>query len=635
MKLLKILKSYWGYDAFRPLQEDIINSVLEGNDALALMPTGGGKSLCFQVPAMTRDGICMVISPLIALMKDQVRNLRERGIPAVALYAGLSLREVDVILDNCVYGNIKFLYLSPERLTTEVARTRIPKMDVNLIAVDEAHCISKWGHDFRPTYLRIAELRELIPEANILALTATATPAVRENIIERLNFREGYQVFSKSFSREKLSYVVRQEEDKLLKLTEVFEKVKGPGIVYVRTRRKTRELAEYLLNKGFSADYYHAGLKPETRSAKQDSWINDQTRIIVSTNAFGMGIDKPDVRLVAHYGLPDSLEAYYQEAGRAGRDGRRAYAVALINERDKRELKKRIKEYFPSFEEVKTLYTALFNYCQIAAGAGEGISFDFDIREFCKQYGLSPVKTHTGLKLLEQQELISLSEAVFTPSRVMVLMDKTELYRFQIANAKFEPLIKLILRKHGGVFENFVKISERDLAKPLNLTPADVQRYLFYMHRNGVVAYAYHKEKPQITFIAPRADMNHVPVNKAFVIERRDNYITQLKHVMEYVENDTVCRNKVLVKYFGEDEQKDCGICDICLSNSKKNIAAPDYNAISSNMADMLAESSLPVREVVSRLNSFRREDVLKTIEQLMESERLIQLPDKKLKWNK
>ena len=413
-----ILKQYWGFDSFRPLQEDIIQSVLDGKDTLALLPTGGGKSICFQVPALVKEGICIVISPLIALMKDQVYNLQKRGIAAVAIFSGMHYKDIDRILDNCIYGNTKLLYLSPERLTSDLVRERIKKMKVSLIAVDEAHCISQWGYDFRPPYLQIAEIREYLPKVPIMALTATATPEVVKDIQEKLEFKRG-EVFQQSFLRENLAYVVLEEEGKMEKLFKVLTGVRGSGLVYVRNRRKTKEIAMFLKKYRITADYYHAGLTNEERSQKQEAWINDKIRIIVATNAFGMGIDKPDVRVVVHMDLPDSLEAYFQEAGRAGRDGQKSYAVLLYNQGDKLDLERRFELSFPPLKEVRLTYQALGSYLQLAVGSGEGESYDFDLVEFSRVYGFSTVKTFNCLKVLERAGWIALSESIYIIRQVI------------------------------------------------------------------------------------------------------------------------------------------------------------------------------------------------------------------------
>ena len=449
---LDILKQYWGYESFRPLQEDIIQSVLQGRDTLALLPTGGGKSLCYQIPALCRDGICIVVSPLIALMKDQVQQLQDRNISAVAVYAGMHYRDIDRVFDNCAHGHYKLLYLSPERLTTELARERIKRMRVNLLAVDEAHCVSQWGYDFRPPYLQIPEIREWLPGVPVLALTATATQPVVTDIQEKLAFKN-QQVFFQSFARDNLSFAVVQEDAKDQKLLEILRKIPGCAVVYVRNRRRTKEIAQLLRQNRIAADYYHAGLNMEERSAKQDAWIRNKTRVIVATNAFGMGIDKPDVRLVVHMDLPDSLEAYYQEAGRGGRDGKRAFAVLLYNQADKQMLERSLELSFPDMPLIRQVYQALGHYYQLAVGGGEGQSFDFDIVHFCESFRLDAAKVLPCLQLLEQAGWLSLSESVFTPSALMIKVSKESLYDFQLKHPRFDPLLKTILRTYQGAFQ--------------------------------------------------------------------------------------------------------------------------------------------------------------------------------------
>lgn len=468
MDILGILRKYWGYGAFRPLQENIIQSVLAGRDTLALMPTGGGKSICFQVPALAQDGICIVVTPLIALMKDQVENLKERGITAVAIYSGMRKREVDIALDNCIYGPVKFLYLSPERLTSEMVRERIRHMRVNLFAIDEAHCISQWGYDFRPPYLQLSDLRELHPDVPYLALTATATPDVVTDIQEKLGFRNGV-VLKKSFYRENLAYMVLHEEDKQRRMLRIIRKLGGSGIVYVRNRRETQETARFLVNEGISADFYHAGLPSEERTAKQDNWKAGHTRVIVATNAFGMGIDKADVRFVIHLEPPDSLEAYYQEAGRAGRDGKKAHAVLLYQDADLTQLKKNFQDSFPSVASIRKVYQYLGNYFQLAYGAGENLTLDFDIGEFCQRYQLETIPVLNALKFLERDGWVLLTESVYLPSRIKFEVPPDELYKFQVENQQLDGFIKMILRAYGGAFDHYIPIREQELSRKFGL----------------------------------------------------------------------------------------------------------------------------------------------------------------------
>ena len=476
-KAVDILKQYWGYDSFRPLQDEIIESVLDGKDTLALMPTGGGKSICFQVPALCREGVCIVISPLIALMKDQVFQLQKRNIPAAAIYSGMRYKDIDRLLDNAVYGNIKLLYLSPERLVTELARERIKKMNVNLLAVDEAHCISQWGYDFRPPYLQIAEIREFIPDTPILAVTATATKEVVEDIQQKLEFKDG-AVFQKSFERKNLAYVVLSEENKPQKALDILQKVKGSAVVYSRNRRGTKEVANYLRKNGINADFYHAGLSTALRTKKQEDWIQGKLKVMVSTNAFGMGIDKADVRSVVHMDLPDSLEAYFQEAGRAGRDGKKSFAVLLYNEADKKNLLWSYENSFPEIEEVKRVYAALGSYLQLAIGSGLGGSFDFEIERFVKNFRFDLLKTYSCLKILEQSGYIVLSDAVFIPSTIKIRVNKEVLYDYQLKNRSLDIIIKTILRTYHGALSHHTKIDESQLARFLKITRVQLSQGL-------------------------------------------------------------------------------------------------------------------------------------------------------------
>ena len=488
MTIHHILSKYWGFSKFRALQEDIIQSVLDGKDTLALMPTGGGKSLCFQVPALLKPGICIVVSPLIALMKDQVENLKEKGIKAIAVISGMGKREVDIALDNCIYGDIKFLYLSPERLLSELVRVRLRHMQVNLIAIDEAHCISQWGYDFRPSYLHLAELREIHPNVPILALTATATERVAADIQLKLNFKQA-QIFRKSFERKNLSYLVYNEENKLRKLFSIAKNVKGTGIVYVRNRRETQEVARQLTMQGISADFYHAGLDTPLRMKKQTAWKNSEVKVIVATNAFGMGIDKSDVRFVVHLDLPESLEAYYQEAGRGGRDEKKAYAVLLYNNSDVFQLKNRFEQQYPSIEEIKQIYHHLGNYYQLAFGAGEGLSLEFDLADFCNRFKLDPFRTLHALKFLEHDEYIALTETVFLASRVQVLSGSADLYRFQVEQPAYDQFIKVLLRSYGGIFDQLSAVKESDLGKRLGINKNEVVKILQKLQTLQIINY--------------------------------------------------------------------------------------------------------------------------------------------------
>lgn len=627
---LNVLKKFWGYDAFRSLQSDIIQSVLDGQDTLALMPTGGGKSICFQVPALCQEGICIVISPLIALMKDQVHNLRSRNIPAAAIYSGMHYKEIDRTFDNCIYGNVKLLYLSPERLVTDLAKERISRMHVNLIAVDEAHCISQWGYDFRPPYLEIATFRELAPKAPILALTATATPEVVDDIQEKLGFKTEH-VFQKSFARSNLAYVVLNEEGKLEKLLDILQKVKGSGVVYVRNRRKTKEIAQFLMQKGIPADFYHAGLQPEERSEKQDAWIADKTRIMVSTNAFGMGIDKPDVRVVVHMELPDSLEAYFQEAGRAGRDGKKAYAVLLYNQSDRLSLEKNYELAFPEMDEIRRVYHALGSYYQLAIGGGAGQSFDFDMVVFAKSFQLAPVKTLHALKTLEQAGWLTLTEAVYVPSSLIIKVSKEELYDYQLRHPKLDLIIKAILRSYQGAFSHFINIRESQLASLLKIATQDVIKALDLLQKDNIIEYFPQTDKPQLIFLHERVDANDLTIDFELYEFRRKRHWERIQKAIAYAENP-ICRSRQLLHYFGEKNDEDCGVCDVCLGRTKAELSNADYAAIKTKLQEKLTGEGLTLEALMAIFASASHDKVLKILEYLVD-EGFVEQEAGVLKW--
>lgn len=614
---LDILRQYWGYDSFRPLQEDIIRSVLDGQDTLALMPTGGGKSLCYQVPALCRKGICIVVSPLIALMKDQVENLQKRNIPAAAVYSGMHYRDIDRILDNCIYGNIKLLYLSPERLTTELARTRIQKMDVNLLAVDEAHCVSQWGYDFRPPYLQIAEVRELVPEVPILALTATATPEVVQDIQEKLAFRQE-NLLQKSFARGNLSYSVLHEEDKLKKLLDILRRVGGSGIVYVRNRRRTKEIAGYLQRQGISADYYHAGLDAEERSQKQDAWMAGKKRVIISTNAFGMGIDKADVRVVAHMEMPDSLEAYFQEAGRAGRDGKKSYAVLLYNDTDRINLERQFELSFPELSEVRRIYRALGSYFQLAVGSGEGQAFDFEIVEFARNFQADIVLSYNCLKILEQAGWIVLTDAVFVPSSLMIKVSKDALYDYQLRHPKMDRLLKAILRTYQGAFNHPINLRESQLARFLKMPAAALRNALQKLASDGIVEYQPQKDTPQVIFIKERVDADNLLIDRNLYNFRKNRHYERIRAAITYAETP-VCRSQQLLAYFGETSAPKCGICDVCTGRTQAEISTSDFERYKEKIQLLLKEEPLALEQIVESFAPNRQEQVLKALEYLLD----------------
>ncbi len=560
-----ILKKYWGHDAFRPMQLEIIQAALDGKDTLALLPTGGGKSVCFQIPALLQPGICIVISPLIALMKDQVDNLTKRGIPAITVNSTMSFREIDIALDNCVYGDTKFLYLSPERLGTEIVRERIKKMKVNLLAVDEAHCISQWGHDFRPSYLQIAEIREWIPKVPVLALTASATEETVIDIQEQLLFKKKY-VLRQSFYRENLAYVVRYENNKLTKLLEICQSIPGTGLVYVRNRRATKQIADHLIRNKISANYYHAGLTNIERAAIQSRWLENKTRIIVCTNAFGMGIDKPDVRFVVHMDLPDSPEAYFQEAGRAGRDGQRAFAALLYADNDAKEAQSKFEKSYPPIAEIKRIYKALTSYFRVAEESGNGATFDFDLNHFCDYYKLDAVVTFSALKLLEKEGYIVLTDAVYQPSRLFVTINHGALYNFQVQNPKVDTFIKTLLRLYGGLFEHYVNIKEADIARSLKIKIDNVIDGLRNLQKQGILDYVKATDKPQIIYTRPAVSEQNLSLYENYhklklAAEKR------LTALLNYTQNKNACRSVMLLEYFGETTTQPCGHCDYCQAN--------------------------------------------------------------------
>jgi ATP-dependent DNA helicase RecQ len=618
MTIHHILSKYWGFSKFRPLQEDIIQSVLDGKDTLALMPTGGGKSLCFQVPALLKPGICIVVSPLIALMKDQVENLKDKGIKAIAIISGMGKREVDIALDNCIYGDIKFLYLSPERLLSELVRVRLRHMQVNLIAIDEAHCISQWGYDFRPSYLHLAELREIHPNVPILALTATATERVAADIQLKLNFQHA-QIFRKSFERKNLSYLVYNEENKLRKLFSIAKNVKGTGIIYVRNRRETQEVARQLTMQGISADFYHAGLDTPLRMKKQTAWKNSEVKVIVATNAFGMGIDKSDVRFVVHLDLPESLEAYYQEAGRGGRDEKKAYAVLLFNNSDVFQLKNRFEQQYPSIEEIKQIYHHLGNYYQLVFGAGEGLSLEFDLADFCNRFKLDPFRTLHALKFLEHDEYIALTETVFLASRVQVLSGSADLYRFQVEQPAYDQFIKVLLRSYGGIFDQLSAIKESDLGKRLGITRNEVVKILQKLQTLQIINYIEQTDKPHLLFIKPRVDTLHLLIDRRYHEDRYQVHQSQIESIINYAVNNK-CRSQQLLNYFNEAHAPTCGVCDVCLENKKASKKAGNSDALVKSILNELTNKPLHLSQLIESLQIGNDNEKLNVIRMLLDA---------------
>jgi ATP-dependent DNA helicase RecQ len=624
MNPLEPLKQYWGYNAFRPLQEEIIQAVLEGKDVLALLPTGGGKSICFQVPTLMRPGLCLVVSPLIALMKDQVDQLKKRDIAAEALYSGMAPRQIDLILDNCIYGAVKFLYVSPERLKTELLQERMKKMNISLLAVDEAHCISQWGYDFRPPYLEIATLRELLPDVSVIALTATATPAVSKDIQEKLAFRQPI-CFQQSFTRENLAYVVRKTEDKEGQLLNILRHIAGTAIVYVNTRRKTQKTALFLQRNGIKAAAYHAGLTGPERDTQQEAWVAGTTRVIVATNAFGMGIDKPNVRVVVHLDLPTTLEAYYQEAGRAGRDAQKAYAVLMYDDQDITLLREAITVAHPSVAQLKGLYQHLANYYHVAVGSHNMTTHDFDLQDFAHAYGLNQRVAYNALKALEREGLVQLSDSFFQPAQLHIARSPKELYAFQVSQAAYDPLIKAMLRLYGGeLFSSFIRISVQYIARVLKTTPQAVEKQLQPLNALGIVTYTPQKSMPQLTFTTARHPAASLPIAVKALNQRSTTAQKKEEAVIAYVMHQHRCRPQLLLEYFSEVCYQQCGQCDVCLAKKRaaNNLSTAEYEAHRRLILERLQAGMREVREIVNSIapSPSTGEVALATIRQMLDN---------------
>ena len=620
--LTSILKQYWGFNAFRPLQEEIIQSILAGNDTLALMPTGGGKSLCYQVPAMAMDGLCLVISPLIALMKDQTETLRKKGITAFAIFSGMKRFEVINTLKTACESNCKFLYVSPERLETSLFKEYLPALNVRLIAVDEAHCISQWGYDFRPPYLRIALLREELPGIPVLALTASATPAVQNDICEKLQFTH-QQIFRQSFARPNLSYSVFREDSKINKLVDILNNVNGSSIVYCRSRRRTKDIAEQLATFHIDADFYHAGLAADERSRKQEAWIDNKIRTIVCTNAFGMGIDKPDVRTVVHFDMPDCLENYYQEAGRAGRDQKKSYAVLLYQPDEITELNKQAALRFPDIETIRKIYQSIASYLQLPAGSGEGNYFDFDTGDFIRKFNLPAYEVTNVLKVLEQEGFMSFNEQVFTPTRVQFVCNKETLYQFEKENEPLEPLIKLLLRSYGGIFDMPVAVYEKQMAGLLKKDITQIKQMLVTLHRFQVIRYEPQKENPQLYLLQARVRSEDLTINPVNYKKRKELYEQRLQHFIRYTENTKDCRSVITGNYFGDNNMQPCGICDNCLQLKKKNLTAAGFDDIRQRIEKTLSGGPVATTVLLKQVKSIQKEQFWQVIEFLQAEKKI------------
>ena len=625
-RLLDILKQTWGYDSFRPMQQEIIASVMAGRDTLALMPTGGGKSLTYQIPALAKEGLCIVVTPLIALMKDQVDRLRSKGISAVAVHSGLSYRQIDILLDNCVYGDVKFLYVSPERLTSETFRLRVQRMPVSLLAVDEAHCISQWGYDFRPSYLRIAELREMLPDVPVLALTASATPRVADDIMERLAFAQK-RVLRSSFARPNLSYAVRKVDDKNEHLMRIVTNVQGSGIVYVRLREAAEKVAAYLCEQGISAAYYHGGLPNAERSIRQDEWLSGKVRIMVATNAFGMGIDKPDVRFVVHYSMCDSLESYYQEAGRAGRDGVRSYAVLLVAPNDRDNIVRRFESEFPKLEVVKRVYERICSYLQVAIGDGAQASFIFNIHDFCHREHLYAGTVTNVLALLEQNGYMTFIDEHENPARLIFRVGRDDLYKIRTESRNVDVVLRAILRLYNGVFTDFRPIDEMEIAAASGCSPRDVHEVLKYLWRANIIRYIPANHSPLIYFDEERLPVADLYISPDTYTRRKEMVRERFDNMLRYASEESECRSEVLERYFGVEDSQPCGVCDICLARKRRDTKRD----VSAEVEGALRAGALSVREVVAALRC-KPEDVTSTVSAMLADGRLTMGDDGRLR---
>lgn len=627
-----ILQRYWGYSSFRPMQEDIVDSVIDGKDTLALLPTGGGKSICFQVPAMTMEGICIVITPLISLMKDQVMHLRKIGIPASAIFTGMHHSEIEAAYNQAVFGMLKFLYVSPERLMTDAFIEALKKMKVNLLAIDESHCISQWGYDFRPPYLKIAEIRKYIPNTPVMALTATATPKVVEDIQYRLGFKKN-NVFQTSYERKNVTYNVIHEADKYGLMYRLLSKMHiGSGIVYVRSRKRTKIIAEWLHSVGISASFYHAGLDAKTRDQRQQLWMDGKIKVIVATNAFGMGIDKPDVRLVIHLDLPDSLEAYFQEAGRAGRDLQPSEAFLLVADTDINKLNENLQSSYPDLNKIRTIYDALGNYLQIPIGAGENQTYNFDMNDFAQYYNFPLIEVYSAIQLIEREGLFATSEALNNPSKIHIKANREDLYRFQIEYKEYDTLIKFLLRNLPGILSDFVNIREEVISAKTGIPIDKVCRQLKNLDSMNFMTYIPRNDRPQIQYITERLDTKYFTLSDEIYKNRKEDASKRVKAVIDFVNNDDDCRSIQLLRYFGENIKKTCGKCDVCSSKNKLNINNKDYQEISESIIKELRESDNNVYEILKKVNNHHEEKVIHTIKWMLDSDIILQSDEGTLK---
>ena len=628
----ELLKKYWGYKAFRPLQRPIIDSILNGHDTIGLLPTGGGKSICYQVSALMKPGLCLVISPLLALMKDQVMQLRKRGLKAYAVNSTMNYHEIDATLDNCIFGDVKFLFVSPERLTSDLFRTRFERMQVSLIAVDEAHCISEWGYDFRPTYLRIAEIRELAPDAQMLALTASATPEVVNDIGEKLEMKKS-QVIRGSFVRENLRYMSLHAEDKLGKLLVFLEKINGSGIVYAGTRRRCKVLAETLNSRGVNAQAYHAGMEHKQRVSVQDRWMKGDTRVVVATNAFGMGIDKSDVRFVVHWDIPSSPESYYQEAGRAGRDEKPAYALMLYHDADLDVMLKKTEDSFPDLKWVRKVYQYIANFLQLAIGAGQDESYRFDLHTFCKRYDLSTALVIHALKVLEDNGYVYVAPSLYNPSRAMFKVKYNSLYDFEIRQPKLGTFIQLLLRSYSGMFDEMVRIDEFELARRLRIDKGEVIKKLQRLVQFNIIEYQQAHEDPIISFVAARADVMRLRLDENMYNRRKDRALEKAQAMSNYARERDRCRMAFISDYFGEKGLEQCGKCDNCVRKKRRRLMEKLGERGEQQMREVLRERRIPLNEMINKLD-IPEEIAMKTLRKMVDERILVLHADQTIEWN-
>jgi ATP-dependent DNA helicase RecQ len=627
----QILIKYWGFTSFRPLQEEIIQSVTGGRDTLGLMPTGGGKSITFQVPALAMEGTCLVITPLVALMKEQVSRLNSLEIKSMAIHSGMSREEIDISLDNCIYGDYKFLYVSPERIATQTFQAKAPRLTLSLIAIDEAHCISQWGYDFRPSYLKIARLRDIISDkVPFLALTASATARVIDDIMEKLEFRER-NVLKTSFARKNISYMVRNVEDKGAYLVKTLRKAAGSGIIYVRSRKRSKEVAELLVENGINADFYHAGVPAEIREKKQNSWSSGETRVIVATNAFGMGIDKPDVRFVIHWDIPDSIENYFQESGRAGRDNKQSFAVLLYSPSDKNRLNDSLRHKFPPVEKIKDTYEALCNYLQLPLGSGKNNVFDFNMAEFISRYRLPAIESYNSLSFLQREGYVEFTEEINNPSRVHFVVGRDDLYKFQVANESFDGFIKLLLRSYTGMFTEFVVISEEALSRKTGLSRDTVYQYLVKLSALNIIRYIPGKKTAMVIFTEERLERKALMISPENYLYVKDRYVQRLNKMIDYAESRNRCRAVTLLDYFGEESDR-CGICDVCRERNELELSSYEFDLIKEEIKRILLKENPDAEELV-KIIDHPEEKVVKVLRWLLDHNKISRDKNHRLSW--